>query len=465
MIARGPITQICWVTDDVEATERLLTEQFGTGAWTRIPDVTFGADTTTLRGEPVEFTAHISLGYAGDLQLELIQPVSGPTIHAEFLERHGPGLHHVCFDVEDLDAACAAAEAADVPVLMRGSMMEGEIEFAYVDGSAGGAPYVELARIGPQMREFYAAVKAHVTGEQPMSADQVAVVTGVGTGSLGEAIASSLRELGFRVLTSTRTSPTTADTHAMELTSRDSVAAFAHWVQDSTDRLDVLVNNAGVHLDLRSAWHEPHLVDGMEVHWRTNYLGTAQLTRLLIPLLLATADEYGDARVVNVVSKLHARGRNDGLDGHLTPYDSWSAYGTSKLALVHEAHEIERRYGDRGLHGYSVHPGSVATNIADRGPRDRAAAGGAPEARRSAGAARPQVTLGRRPDGGLLRHVGAGRAGWLPPFLGAEHPLGGRAGRGSRPDPVGQHLPLVRPGVNRSAAAAARRVETHRQLW
>ena len=192
-------------------------------------------------------------------------------------------------------------------------------------------------------------------------------MTGVGSGSLGEAVATSLRDLGFRVLTSTRASPTSADTHAMELTSRESVGAFARWVQESTDRLDVLVNNAGVHLDLRSAWHEPHLVDGREVHWRTNYLGTAQLTRLLVPLLLATAQTYGDARVVNVVSKLHARGRNDGLDGDLTPYDSWTAYGTSKLALVHEAREIERRYGARGLHGYSVHPGSVATNIADRG--------------------------------------------------------------------------------------------------
>ncbi len=200
-----------------------------------------------------------------------------------------------------------------------------------------------------------------------MSPDRVAVVTGVGTGSLGEAIASSLRDLGFRVLTSTRTCPTTTDTHAMELTRRDSVAAFARWVQDSTDRLDVLVNNAGIHLDLRSAWHEPRLVDGAEVHWRTNYLGTAQLTRLLVPLLLATGEAGGDARVVNVVSKLHARGRNDGLDGHLTPYDSWTAYGTSKLALVHEAREIDRRYGDRGLHAYSVHPGAVATNIADRG--------------------------------------------------------------------------------------------------
>jgi NAD(P)-dependent dehydrogenase (short-subunit alcohol dehydrogenase family) len=153
----------------------------------------------------------------------------------------------------------------------------------------------------------------------------------------------------------------------MELTSRASVEEFSRWVEAGTDRLDVLVNNAGVHLDLRSAWHEPHLVDGAEVHWRTNYLGTAQLTRLLIPLLLDTAAAHGEARVVEVASKLHMRGRNDGLDGHLTPYESWTAYGTSKLALVHEAHEIERRYGARGLHGYSVHPGAVATNIADRG--------------------------------------------------------------------------------------------------
>jgi len=167
VIASGPITQICWVTDDLERTEALLSGQFGTGAWTRIPDVTFEAGSTTLRGVPAEFTAHIALGYAGDLQLELIQPVSGPTIHAEFLDVHGPGLHHVCFDVEDVDAACASAEDAGLPVLMRGSMMGGEIEFAYVDGSAAGAPYVELARIGPGMREFYAAVKERSRGGAP----------------------------------------------------------------------------------------------------------------------------------------------------------------------------------------------------------------------------------------------------------------------------------------------------------
>lgn len=163
-IANGPLTQICWVTDDVEATERLLSEQFGVGTWTRLPDIEFGADTTTLRGEPVRFVVHVSLAYAGDLQLEIIQPVEGPTIHREFLEAKGPGLHHICFEVDDVEASCAAAEAAGVPVLMRGSMMGGEIEFAYVDGSAAGAPYVELARIGPQMQELFDGIKAQSGG-------------------------------------------------------------------------------------------------------------------------------------------------------------------------------------------------------------------------------------------------------------------------------------------------------------
>ena len=132
-------------------------------------------------------TLHVSLGYAGDLQLELIEPVSGPGIHREFLDAHGPGLHHVCFAVDDVDAACAAADAAGVPVLMRGSMMDGEIEFAYVDGSAGGAPYVELARIGPQMQAFYDAIRARDQGRAGHR--RRPRVT-------GEATADALRETG-----------------------------------------------------------------------------------------------------------------------------------------------------------------------------------------------------------------------------------------------------------------------------
>lgn len=199
-----------------------------------------------------------------------------------------------------------------------------------------------------------------------MPDEKVFVVTGAGPGSLGEATAAALREHG-RVITTRRSGTATDDFHRLDLADADSVRAFVAWLGTATDRLDVLVNNAGIHLDLRGKWHEPQLLDGHEIHWRTNYLGTAHLTRLLLPDLLSTAASEGDARVVNVVSKLHARGRNDWLEAGLTPYDSWDAYGTSKLALVHEAAEIERRYSFYGLHGYSLHPGSVYTKVADRG--------------------------------------------------------------------------------------------------
>ena len=64
------------------------------------------------------------------------------------------------------------------------------------------------------------------------------------------------------MLTTTRRSPVGKDTHPLELTSRESVTALVAWVHETTRRLDVLVNNAGIHLDLRSTWREPQLVDG-----------------------------------------------------------------------------------------------------------------------------------------------------------------------------------------------------------
>jgi NAD(P)-dependent dehydrogenase (short-subunit alcohol dehydrogenase family) len=198
---------------------------------------------------------------------------------------------------------------------------------------------------------------------------RVVVVTGAGPGSLGLATARTLADWGAEVIVSTRTDPVAGLAwHPLDLADRESVQAFADWLLDRHGgRLDALVNNAGVHLDLRSRWTQPQLVDGHEIHWRTNYLGTAQLTRLLLPPLLARAAEAGDARVVHVVSKLHARGSNAAMFAGVTPYDSWAAYGTSKLALVHHAAELYRRHGEPGLRAMSLHPGSVSTRIADRG--------------------------------------------------------------------------------------------------
>lgn len=160
-IASGPVTQIAWVTADIEATEKFLSVGFGAGNWTRMNDIHFSPQDCTLRGEPADFTIHVSIVYVGDLQLEVIQPVRGASIYAEFLEKNGPGLHHVCFDVEDMDAALAAVAELGLTVHQAGSMMGGAMDFAYVDGTSAGAPYIELARIGDDMKAVFASIKAN----------------------------------------------------------------------------------------------------------------------------------------------------------------------------------------------------------------------------------------------------------------------------------------------------------------
>ncbi len=156
----GPISQVCWVTDDLDATEEALTTMFGLSAWTRLPDIRFGPDTCTYRGRPADFVADISLAYSGDLQLELIRPVSGESLYTEHLARHGVGLHHVCIEVDDMVAAIAAVRAAGYEIAQQGSMGGGLMDFAYVETPAAGASYVELARVGPEIRALYDTLRS-----------------------------------------------------------------------------------------------------------------------------------------------------------------------------------------------------------------------------------------------------------------------------------------------------------------
>jgi catechol 2,3-dioxygenase-like lactoylglutathione lyase family enzyme len=152
MHAQTPV-QIAWVTTDLDATERALTTLLGARKWVRVPNVHFGPDACTYRGRPADFDAHISFSYAGDTQLELIAPVTGESVYTEFLDRAGPGLHHICVEVDDVDAAVGEAE-----VVQRG-VMPGGMEFAYVTAASAGVPYIEIARIPPEIKAFFDYVK------------------------------------------------------------------------------------------------------------------------------------------------------------------------------------------------------------------------------------------------------------------------------------------------------------------
>lgn len=152
---RGTVAQLAWVVDDIEAAEADFIRCDGITGWTRLADIRFGPETTELHGKAADFVAHISLAYVGDLQLELIQPVSGTSLYTEFLASTGSGLHHVCFYVDDLDDALKAAFTDGRDVAMSGTMADGEIRFAYLEGGIGTVPYIELAQLGDGMRAFF----------------------------------------------------------------------------------------------------------------------------------------------------------------------------------------------------------------------------------------------------------------------------------------------------------------------
>jgi catechol 2,3-dioxygenase-like lactoylglutathione lyase family enzyme len=158
---RTPV-QIAWVTSDLDATEAALSALLGVRTWVRMDQVHFGPESNTYRGKPADFFAAISLSYAQDMQLELIEPIrGGANIYSDFLREHGPGLHHICVEVADADAfevALADADAQGAEVVAQGAM-PGGMRFAYVSNPAAGVPYLEIAHIPGEIKAFFDHIK------------------------------------------------------------------------------------------------------------------------------------------------------------------------------------------------------------------------------------------------------------------------------------------------------------------
>lgn len=149
------------------------------------------------------------------------------------------------------------------------------------------------------------------------------------------------------------------DTLVADLSSMDEIRRIADEFCARFDRLDVLLNNAGA---VYSQFERS--VNGYEMTFALNHLSYYLLTHLLLDLLLRTAKEQGEARIINVSSSAHrnATQRLDNLRDE-NGYSFMNSYGASKLMNVQFTYELARRLEDRAVTVNAVHPGLVATDF------------------------------------------------------------------------------------------------------
>ncbi|KAF4237747.1 hypothetical protein CNMCM6805_006804 [Aspergillus fumigatiaffinis] len=203
---------------------------------------------------------------------------------------------------------------------------------------------------------------------------KVIVITGTSSG-IGIETARALSLTGARLFLTARDldkaksaldgiiEPGRVELVEMDNTSLSSVRAAAKAIlQKSNGQVNILVNNAGI----MALPKLEHTKDGFEMQFGVNHLAHFLLFELLKPALLASASPEFSSRVVNLSSSAHhvaSINESGNYNFEKTEYNDWVAYGQSKTANIYMANEIERRYGSRGLHATSVHPGMIATPL------------------------------------------------------------------------------------------------------
>ena len=142
----------------------------------------------------------------------------------------------------------------------------------------------------------------------------------------------------------------------MDLGNLNSVKKFTEDFKESFGKLDLLINNAGI-----MACPETRIGNGWESQFAVNHIGHFLLTKELMD----TMAENDGARFVSLSSSAHSLTGILWDDIHFqnNSYDKWMAYGQSKTASSLIAIEFHRRMVDKGVSGFSVHPGGILTPL------------------------------------------------------------------------------------------------------
>ena len=191
------------------------------------------------------------------------------------------------------------------------------------------------------------------------------VLTG-GYSGIGIEAARALASAGAKVTVPARRPDAAADALGavdgdievapMDLGDIASVKSFAKDYVDSSRPLHMLINNAGI-----MACPLQRVGPGWESQFGINHLGHMQLALGLLPAL----EKAGGARMVCLSSTAHIRGDVlwDDPNFDNTEYEKWRAYAQAKSANALFALGADRRWQDKGIRSFSVHPGGIFTPL------------------------------------------------------------------------------------------------------
>ncbi|MFL0355601.1 SDR family NAD(P)-dependent oxidoreductase [Erythrobacter sp. GH1-10] len=157
------------------------------------------------------------------------------------------------------------------------------------------------------------------------------------------------------------------ETIICDLGSLDGIRACGREAGERFDKIDLLINNAGV-----MACPFAKTSDGFEMQFGTNHLGHFLLTKCLMPLV----EKGSNKRIVNLSSRGHHFAPVDLDDPNFRSreYNEWVSYGQSKTANVLFSVGLEDRFTDKGIHAYAVHPGGIQTNLGRHMTEEQSAA-------------------------------------------------------------------------------------------
>lgn len=203
---------------------------------------------------------------------------------------------------------------------------------------------------------------------------RIAAVTG-GSGGLGLETGRALAAHGAHVVLAGRNADKLADAAAsirdqhvdasietlvVDLADIASCRAAAMTLLATKERLDLLINNAGVMCTPFGRTGE-----GFETQFGVNHLGHMAWTVPLLDLLSRSATPDSPSRIINLSSAGHRFGDIDLDDANYEhrDYDEWAAYGQSKTANILFSVELERRLAPLGVRAAAVHPGGIHTDL------------------------------------------------------------------------------------------------------